>query len=712
MQDLFNFGIACNILIFTKHTQPMKRKLFKSAAVITAISLITLNLNAQEKIEWLDDFTSDILSGSNTYSYDFYTLDDECKIKIEEKKTNKKGVETLNSNVFYLSDISPSSLNFKSSGKVLIVNMETKQSQKFISHYEGDEFQGYTNEISMYTSEVDKARSLIDAFLSHIETCKDNEKTWTSREEAIEWLKQNIGESELSGTSYEQSFGIAEKPHLAVLEAKSTSSKGEQKLEVSKFDLSDIDSDKIELVVSGKSLKINLPVKEKLNFVKVITNESNTAFTKALNVFVDDVEVAREQITALRYLIDATEVERTEYTDYNQAMSFAKDNLGEIKVGSNTFSQSLSYENSPSGQVNYSSVKTDSKGVSKEQNLIFYLSDINPEAKLNVSTSSVEIELTSISKVKYIKQMIDKSQAPYISVVTIYADDIDAARDLITALNYSLKSSDSGIEKFEQLNEVKEWLTTNLEDVNVDSKNYKQTAVVALNEENKIDLSLITSSDGENSVNETFEIYPEDLAMEEIVIKISGKKLSIPLSTGKIKYIKSYEEGIIQNYTTKVEVLFNDVKTAKSFISAVDFLHGNSVVDGRSFNDETSAFTYLTSNLGVVESGGNTLDQKIEKVDENSCKLKYTLKETSSKGSVEHVYEFMASDIDPENSEISIFGKELKINLVTKGKEKLIKPYKDGEAGNFTYNIDLYTDDVLTAKEILAAFQTMSRKCE
>lgn len=394
-------------------------------------------------------------------------------------------------------------------------------------------------------------------------------------------------------------------------------------------------------------------------------------------------------------------------------MSFIAENLKDITVGSNTFSQSLTFEDSPSGLVNYKSIKTDSKGISKEQSLQFYLCDIKPVVTLNVSTSTAEISIVTIDKTKYIKQTLDGNLMSYISSVKIYVDDIDAARNIINALEYSLKNSISGIQTFSNSDEAKEWLNQNIGEVIIDSKKIQQNITISSSEENKIEMKRITSSEGGSAINETYEIYPEDLTMENIVIKISGKKLTIPLSTGKLKYIKYHKDGVIQNFSTKAELLFDDIKTAKSFIAAISFMFENSQIEDRTLDDENIAFEYLNSNLKKVEVGNNIYEQKIEKIDDNICKLKYTLTKTDSKGvSIENAYEFMALDIDTENSSIAIYGKELKVSIVTNAKEKLIKPYKNGEAGNFIYKFDLYADDILTAKKLLAAFQSLSDICE
>ncbi len=704
---------AIYFLMITTKIYIMKKSYISIPAFLLTLILSTTNGNTQENIAWMSDFTSEIIAGSYTYSYNFYTLEDECKIKIEEKKTNKKGSETIQSYIVYLSDISPSSLSFKSSGKVLVINMETIQSQKFIGQYEGDEFSGYTNEISIYTSEVDKARSMIDAILSHIETCKDNERSWTSTEEAFNWLTENIGESSISGSTYQQKFGKAAKSYLAFLESETTDSKGQQKLDHYTFDLSDIESDGMKLVVSGKALKIHLPVRDKKNYIQVKTNNTENSYARDLNIHVDDIEKARNQMNALKYLVSNTVSERAEYADYKQAILFVKENLKEVVVGSNTYAQSLSFEDSSSGLITYTSVKTDAKELSKEEVSQFYLRDIHPDANLSVSASSAVINMETSDKKKYIKQSLNGDLRSYTNTLEIFVGTIDDARDLIHAIKFAQKNSEGGIRKFESMDETKEWLNQNPGEITMDSKHTRQNLIVTSTEGNKLELKVITASEGVSPVDETYEIYPEDLAMEDIAILISGKKVSVPLSTGKLKYIKSYKDGEIQNYSKTTEVLFDDVKTAKSFVEAIRFIYQNSKPEEDALAGTDNAFNFLVRTLGKVEVPGKIYDQKIEKAENNNCKLKYSLSETNSKlETIHQAYEFLLSDIDAHNSSIEILGKELKINLITREKEKLIKPFKEGEAANFTYNFDLYTDDILVAKKILEAFDVLAKECK
>ena len=84
---------------------PSTVKLFSIVLAILMINALQI-LHAQDNLPWLDDYTGEMLIGSDTYQYDFTNEDgDDCKIEIEELVTDKKGVLEKRSWIFYLSDM-------------------------------------------------------------------------------------------------------------------------------------------------------------------------------------------------------------------------------------------------------------------------------------------------------------------------------------------------------------------------------------------------------------------------------------------------------------------------------------------------------------------------------------------------------------------------------------------------------------------------------
>ena len=148
-------------------------------------------------------------------------------------------------------------------------------------------------------------------------------------------------------------------------------------------------------------------------------------------------------------------------------------------------------------------------------------------------------------------------------------------------------------------------------------------------------------------------------------------------------------------------------------MAAIRFLQENSVVEERAAMQKEEAMAFILENMQYIELSDKQYEQKMEVGDEGSCIMSFTRLETDSKGGGrKYSYEFTLSDMDPDNSKFTIKGALVLINLITRGNEKLIKPYKDEEAGDFIDDFFIYADDVLLAKKTLAAFAALSEECK
>lgn len=671
--------------------------------------------HAQENIPWLNDFTTEITLSSYSLNYSFKSVDNNpCKISIEEKKTDKKGSVASMAYQFYLSDLNTSGMNFKTSGAVVVVKLTIKQSQKFIRVFKNGDFQGYDSELEISLSEVEKARSFIDLMKKNIDNCKSIDHTWTSREEALDWMSQNIGKSESSGIVYNQYFKPGEKSHLAVLETNYTDSKGNGQKFHYDFSLNDINAAKINMTISGKTFKIELPVHENNYYIRLKKGTDEIGFTKELEIFSDDLEQARNILNGLVYLVNETRAPAAKtFTDYYTTLEFVKDNLANTNDGNSSISQSFSFDATPSGVVTLTTQKTDSKKQVTQTDQIFYLIDLQPKVSIEASAKAITLNLNTKDKLKYVRESLSNTVLSYSSSIEIAVTDLDKARELAQAFEFAIGKSEKGSLEFGNVDKTIDWLTANVTEVKSDDETIEQTFVVNKSNENKIEFNCSTKESNENALNKSYEFYPEDLKIENCKIKVSGKKLMVVLSTGKSRYIKYTRENIMQNYDSDIEVAFNDVLKAKNFIEAITLLRNKSQIADRSFGSKNEALTYITANIKKIGNSIEAVDQKMEQRDNDPCKMNFICLVPGSKGaSIENIYEFNLADLDPMNSDIEVSSKNIAINLVTKKKEKIIKSYKNGEPGNFIANIELQVDDVLTAKKILAAFNTLVSFCK
>ncbi len=675
--------------------------------------LIFQPARAQEKLAWLDDYTGEMLIGSDTYQYNFTSVEGkDCKMKIEELITNKKGSTETHAWIFYLSDIDPSKISFKAKGKSLNISLETFQSQRFITYYEDGEIDGYTNAIGISMNEVEMTRSFLETFKEHITNCKATQVAWKNRDQAFAWLVNNIGAAVDEDVQWDQKFKQGSRSYLVDFEAGSVNGKGEQESSAYVLDLTDIDTAKMNLRISGKSLMLELPVKEGKRYIRVET-QAGTAFTDELLIHAADIELARQMFNAFKYVLTSTTAERPKWDSYSAALGFVKDNLGEAGIGKYLYSNSITFDNSPFGPVDLMINTSESDGSSAQVHYIFYLADMMDQLRFEVSKSGITLQMGTKEKRAYIREMQDGKVSAYSTTLDIHVSGIDMARDIINAFEYAIGNSEEKIEEFKSISEIGTWFSANVGDIEMDGDTYKQNLKIDQEMENQLIIEKeLLESDG-TATNTKFLLFPEDIDLEKQDIKVSGKKLYVPLGTGSNKFIQNFEGDQLQAFTAGVDIQFSDPLLAKNFMAAIRFLKENTVPYEKTVMSPEEARAFLLADIQAIELPGKQYEQVFETNDEDHCKMGFTqLEIDDKKASTNYFFEFFASDIDPGNSKITVKGELISVILVTKGNEKLIKPFKNGEAGDFVDDFTVYTQDVLLARKTLAAFAALSKGCK
>ncbi len=667
---------------------------------------------AQDAIPWLDDYTGEMEIGSDTYQYEFTTVHgNECKVEFEEILTDRKGDTERRSWIFYLSDIDPSAIRFDARGKSIELTMETRNSQKFITYYEEGEFEEHTDEIEMYMNEVDLTRGFIEALREQIGNCDASRIAWENRQAAYDWLKEYVGEAVDDDIQWEQRFQAGEKPHLVRLSSTSTDDKGEQESFEYLFDLTDIEPSSVRLSVSGSSKYVEVPVRDGKDYIEVHSS-GEKEYTDEVRIYASEIDVARQIVHALAYVIENTTVRRPEWSSYEEALGYVKEHLGEVKAGDDIYSHSLEFEDSPSGIVDLTVGETDSDGETEEMTYSFYLADMSDKLELEVSRDEITVEMETRNDRDFIKESEGDAVEGYGSSLEFHADGIDMARNLIKAWEYAIGQSEEDIAEFTTAEEVNGWMMQNLVPLYREGEKYEQEFWVDPEMENRIEFTQkLTEDDGEITENR-YLIYPEDLVLDDLEINVSFGRLNVDLETGKFDYIKSFENGQLQDFEDEVEVFFSDPLVAKNFMAAIRFLKTDTSAVQPPVTGRDASLAFLMEHITDLELAEMKYEQLLEITDEDNCKLSFSRIESDDDGvSEKFVWEFIASDIDGGDSDFSVDGELVEVHLKTSGGEDLIKPYENGEVDDFVDEFTVYTGDILMAKRILQAFGALSEAC-
>lgn len=673
---------------------------------------VSLNVIAQDKIAWLEEFTEEMAIGNDRYQYRFLNVDgNDCKIEIQELLTDKKGSLETQSWIFYLSDIDPATVHYSSKGKYIEIALQTRNSQEFISLFAEGEFEEYTNEIVLRLDEVDISRNFVEVFRDNASSCKESKTEYSSVSAAFDFLGENIKEAKDDDISRTQRFSKAEKPYLAKLSAESTDEDGDQESFEFLFNLADINPTGIKLQTSGRSLNIEVPVKGGEKYIQLDEN-GERQYTDELVIYSDDIENARQIINALHYLVSNIQVERKQWSSYSEAIAFLKENAGEVQIGDDLYKNMLEAENDPGAMLGLSVEKTDENGEKETKTFSFYAAHLTPKALLDVSRSEIGISLETKNKWEYVKESEGENITGYQSRITFFVSEIDIARDLMSALEYVIENSEEDIEEFTSVNDVNVWLSQNLVPLFGDDEKYEQSMMIYADRHNQIVFDQVVTEDDEETTTQ-FILYPRDISPEDLEIDVSAGKLNVPLKTDKDDFIKVIENEKQKDFTDDFNVYFSDPLVAQNFVAGIRYLKQNSEEEKETLMSESEARSFLMENMQNLEFEDESFEQKLEIQDEGNCKFRFTRVETDNDGEQEEfMYEFIISDIHEGNSEVKSGGNHIEIVLVTAGKEKLIKPYENGEVEDFQNEFSIFADDVMLAKKIRKAFGVLSEACK
>ena len=668
----------------------------------------------ENPVAWLSDFTEELPAGNYLYKYSFNSLNDNpCYLKITEQKTNKKGVSSYKSYVFYLSDINPNTLNFKTTGKYITISVETNSSFKFIKEYDGDEFSSYTSSINIYNDKVDKSREFINSLKQHISECEEDAPKWESTEFAMEWIASNIGIASKGSVEYNQKLSPGNKSYLVKLVQESTNGKGTTDIENFEFNLTDIEVSQVAMNIYGKTLIVELPMKNKEKLVGLTLNNELQNYRNSVEIYMDDLDKTRKVISAFQYLATNLKVKRKEYTDGNEALKFIQDNLTVENAGSYEYKQVLNFDNDPDAISDFEFAVTDSKGQISKHVYGTYLGDLIHTPELSISGKNISIILNTTDKNKFIKVTKDGSLQPYTDKIELYAANIEAARELMNAMKYAIEKRSNRIMKFNDIQTAANWISSNIGKVTIDDDMYIQS----LKFNPDIDYKITCNQEFKNSSgtkNITYELYPEDISKEELEINVYSKKLYLKVTTGSDKYIRTQKDGELENYSSDIELYFDDTRTIQNFKAALEFIESSVKPNPKTQSEEKAAMNKFATCAQTIWIGG-TLDitQKAENMDDEICKLKLTINEPDTKGgNTELIYEMLISDLDPNTIQITISGNKCGVSLTTVGKQKLIKKYKNGEPQNFLYSTEYWSTDIYEAREMIEALKYLVKVCK
>jgi hypothetical protein len=689
---------------------------------IVVLSVVSIfDAKSQDKLSQslasIKEKVQDVQIDKSTYKQSIDVLDEsKGKLNFVSVLVDEKGKTAKESFEFYVSDIDKNTIIRKTSGKKLFISLSINNNQKFIKHFKEDKLDSYTNYLEILLSGADAATELANLFKTAIPLVSSGEKGWNTNTDALSWLKNNISKINSGPATVEQSFSFGDsKDYLASFTVKKTDQKNVSMEEKYEFSILDIDKKNLAVKISGTQLSVLVETKGNEHYIKYTKNNEPQSFDNEFEIIAEDIDQARNIIAAFSTAIEKSKSVIPDFSSMQKSLDFITKNTTELTLEKKTLSQKINFTPGNGTKSIFTYAEPDSKGKSIEERYEFYLSDIDANS-LNFKVSGKKITVVSISKnkTKFIKYYKDNALQDFQNEVDILTADIETSREMVEAFKAAIKSSETQPDTWKNIGDAITYLTSTIKGETIGTDifklNFSSVSTEPLNVkyvQGKTDAKGIS---GEQS----FEFYPYMLDPGTVKIGSSGKYLNVEASVNNKKaFVKVFKEGKQQAFDAGIEIMAFDAKQAQDIAEAIKYLAGNGKPKDKTWADKQSAMKFITENVGDLKSEGNEVKQKIELTNNDPCKISLTISTSDDKGkTTDEIYEFALSDMNKLMVDFKVSGKNVKVTLSCKNKEKLVKVYKNGAQQAWGTDVEIGVNDVESARNIAEAFKSAIIQCE
>ena len=524
-------------------------------------------------------------------------------------------------------------------------------------------------------------------------------------------LQTTFGKVQTSSKTYEQEIKLMEFSSVRYAYDE-IDLKGTKISYAYEFNLSDIDPYAVRQVTQKDVLLVVLAVRNKQKLVKGTKNSELQAYDDQVNIYAKDVDQARDIIDIVKKCIPLGEkITNTKFkmSVYEEMVSWITGNVKDVVSGSKSMNQSMVKGDYP-GSFKFLQIESDGK-TSHQEEFIFNLADVNLNAltyKISGNSFGLNIEMTQ--RLKLISVTRDGKPESFAEDVTIFTNNVDEARDMKTVLSLAAPLAQAKIKAempaLKTRDEALQAIAALTKDVRIGDKTEGQSILA------KCATSFtIVEQTPSATVKNVYNFNWMDINPNTFRVQVSGEKMMMELPTlDKKKVAMNSKNDKLDGYESEIDIYLQDMEVGRRMKDAVEKAVGyckSEYKDPFASNSNPAAILeWLKNAVGEV-----IIDQVTQKVvletpeADNLNKVKLTTRNIKSSSSVEEVFEFNLSDINPNSVDFEIKGKWLFVKFETNFRSKIIKAYKDGKIQPYAYDVDMAMRDIETSRGVISGMK-------
>lgn len=516
---------------------------------------------------------------------------------------------------------------------------------------------------------------------------------------------QFVQKLEASQPSYRATFSVTK-----------TSEKGKGDEGTYFLNLSDLDVASVSYKVEKDVISVIADTKQHRKFVRYSENGELKSLTDRVKLYADNPDIAKALVESLKKVILAAEKAykpaRTPES-LDDLRQWLKTNIGTEAVGSDKYEQSLTFDQGNPLRAVFRRSEVGAKGSASTETYSFNLGDLGLEG-LQVEAKGKRFELSIVAqqKQKLMGYAKDGKLDNVVQSFEIISGDADKIRDVAAAwrklIPLAVKQLESRKPTFASMASAQKYLEASVTAAKTADRTIEQTL-----KPDCICTYTRRETAAKNNTEEVYEFNLADLAEKGTKLGVDKELYAIDLKTrDNRKFISYTKNGVRQNYVSSLELASDNLENVRymsqAFEKAVQ-LCAQSRKNPVPTASQQARLDWIREQL-PKDIGEKELTSYALTAENGVCDLKLTVTQSGKKTS-EIVYDLALKDFNADATNFDVDGKTVYVSLVTKGKEKLVKTFKDGKPSDYVHTIKIQLGDIEKGRYVAEAFRQLIRNC-
>ncbi|MCY7350885.1 MAG: hypothetical protein LH606_09475 [Cytophagaceae bacterium] len=515
---------------------------------------------------------------------------------------------------------------------------------------------------------------------------------------------------------YVQKIETAQPAYRATFTVTRTDDKGKGSEESYMLNLADLDASTVAYKVERDVIAVMADTKQHRKFIRYTEDGEWKNLTDRLKLYADNPDIAKALVEALKKAVGMAEkaytITKTPDT-MDGLRGWLKTAISSETIGSDKYEQTLVFDAENPLRAIFRKSEVGSKGAANQEMFSFNIGDLGLEGlQIEARGSRFELKLQVQQKQKLISHAKDGKLDNLVESLEIVSADADRIRDLASAwrklIPQAIKQLEARRPVFTTMALAQKFMEASIQTAKTNDRTIEQTLKADC-----ICTYTRRETNNKNNVEEVYEFNLADLAEKGIKLSVDKELYTIDLKTrDKGRYIGYLKNGVRQNYVSEIELAADNLETVRFMAPAFEKAILACAQARKSpvpTGSQQARLDWITQQLSGGESQKESVSQRLA-ADQGTCDLKLIVAESGRKP-VEMVYDLALKSLNADATIFDVDGKNVYVNLVTKGKEKLIKTQKDGKPSNYVHTVQVQVDDIEKARNLAEAFKQLIKNC-